>query len=215
MAKRRKNPGSSETTTLLILGGVAVGGYLLYENFFATPAVAAAPAGSPTGTTPAAPVTTSPSAPAGNPTVNAIGEPINYTTPGGGSALTPTTLAGLWNDIQAWAATDSNFTSVGGVLQGTPDHWSFYISYIWPNAPTGWAGAWPPDTNAMVSAALPGVDFTQPMTGARWWAVVMPGLQGGGLSGLACGCDGGGEVWFWLLGAVTATALLAYFGSRQ
>jgi hypothetical protein len=133
-----------------------------------------------------------------NTTLTAGGQPATYNTPGGGTAPTPTTLAGLWTAIQQWAASDSNFTTVGGVLQGPPGHWNFYVNFIWPNTPTGWAGAWPPDFNAILTTALPGLDVNQPITASRWWSTVQPALQQGGLSGLR-GLSG--------LGAITPFAV--------
>jgi hypothetical protein len=204
------------TETLLILGGVAVGGYFLY-NWLTTPVAVAAPTatGTPTTGTTTNPPASTPVGPE-SPTLNAIGEPMSYEVPGGGRATTPTTLAGLWVDIQGWAATDSNFQSVGGVLQGTPDHWSYYISMIWPNTPTGYTGSWPPDTNSILAAALPGLDFTQPMTSSRFWSTILPALQSGGLSGLGCGCDGGPGAAAWLvIGALAGAILLGVVEAQR
>jgi hypothetical protein len=127
-----------------------------------------------------------PPAPSNNPPAVATGgtngEPATYTLPGGaGSAATPTTLAGLWSAIQQWAASDSNFTTSGGVLSGLPDHWNFYVNYIWPVAPTGYSGgSWPPNMNAV----FPGYDANTPMTASQFWGGMSTYLQSGGLSGL-------------------------------
>ena len=107
-------------------------------------------------------------------------QPATFQTPGGGTAATPANLAGLWAAIQQWAASDSAFTTSGGVVSGSPYHWSFYVSYIWPNAPSGWSGTWPPD----LSSVFPGVDLTQPMTASTFWAGMGAALQKAGLSGL-------------------------------
>ena len=155
-------------------------GQAVYKNLMGT---ASAPSAGTTSSAPTQPVGAGsevPPAPTPAPTSSTLGEPATYTTPQGGQAPTPTTLAGLWTAIQAWAAADSSFTSSGGVISGLPDHWNFYVSYIWPSAPTGYTGAWPPD----VGTVFPGVDVNTPMTASQFWAGMGAYLQTGGLSGL-------------------------------
>ena len=143
----------------------------------ATPATPTTPAAPAAPATPASPATPAPTS-----GLTSNGEPATYTGPGNVQLPTPTTLAGLWTAIQGWAAADTSFTNSGGVLSGLPDHWNFYVPYVWPNAPTGYSGgSWPPNINTV----FPGVNVNTPMTAAQFWAGMQPYLQQGGLSGLS------------------------------
>lgn len=149
-----------DTGKVLLLGGAGVAAWWFYENYM-TPATAAATAAAPSA--PSAPV-----------------QPATAPAPGGGTQSTPSTLAGLWAAIQQWAAADSNFTGTGMSRTGTPFHWSYYLSYVWPNAPAGYSGTWPPD----LGTVFPGVDLNQPMTASTFWGGMGAYLGGKGLSGL-------------------------------
>ena len=132
----------SSGSNLLVLGGVALGGYWLYENFFATAATAAAgttstgtaastgtagspcPAGEILGSTGACEPISGTTLESGTGTSGAVkaAGPTTYPTPGGGTAPIPVTLAGIWAAIQQWADQDTKFSqqpatfsNVGGV----------------------------------------------------------------------------------------------------
>ena len=160
---------------------------------------AASTSSSSTGTTGAStngttPATTSSSSTGTSSTPATVGEsstePATYPTPGGGSATTPTNLAGLWSAILPWVAQDTNFTGSSGSYSGTGDHWMFYITEVWPNAPAGYSGVWPPD----FATVFPGVDESAQMTQSTFWTGIQSYLQGQGLSGFrGMGCDGGGS----------------------
>lgn len=158
--------------------------------FSATP-TSSTGTGTGTGTTATGTQTTTTPPTNAAPTGASNGEPATYTTPAGGQSATPTTLAGLWAAIQQWAAADGNLNGAGsGVLQGLPDHWNFYVGYIWPSAPSGYSGtSWPPDLNAV----FPGYDASTSMTGTQFWTGMHAYLQAGGLSGLR-GLSGLGSV---------------------
>ncbi len=183
-----------------------------------TPAAPAAGSNVVAANNPAPPATTTTEAP---PTVTPPPTQTTYPTPGGGTSATPTTLAGLWAAIQQWAAQDSNFTGSGANLTGSLDHWNFYVTEVWPTAPAGFAGNWPPNFNA----AFPGTDTGATMvTATQYWAAMQPFLAGQGLSGLLAGlgcgdCDGGGTglLTMLLAGAAGAALLvvLASQGGRQ
>jgi hypothetical protein len=221
------------TSTILVLGGVAVGGYFLW-NMLSTPAAAAAPtptpapapAPSPTpvnsggvppssgsGPAPAAPPPSkAPAAP--TPGTVGAGEPANYNAQGGVSTSTPQNLAGLWLSILAWAQTDPAFT-VGsdGQLSASGYEWMTYVNAIWPQAPVGFTGTWPPDLGSM----FPGVDLSAQMTQNTFFGGLMSFMHTAvpGLSGMGCACDGGNNsaLW-WLMGAAAGAALLALFANR-
>jgi hypothetical protein len=88
-----------------------------------------------------------------------------------------------------------------------------YVNAIWPQAPVGFTGTWPPDLGSM----FPGVDLTAQMTQNTFFAGLMSFMHTAdpGLSGLGCGCDGGNNsaLW-WLMGAAAGAALLAVFANR-
>ena len=66
----------------------------------------------------------------------------------------------------------------------------FYITEVWPNAPAGYSGVWPPD----FATVFPGVDESAQMTQSTFWTGIQSYLQGQGLSGFrGMGCDGGGS----------------------
>lgn len=138
------------------------------------------------------------------------GEPTTYPTPGGGTGTTPTNLAGLWSAMQAWAGQDTNFTGSGSSLEGSGDHWMFYVTEVWPNAPAGYPSVWPPNW----ATVFPGVDESQQMTASTFWGGMQPYLQSQGLSGMrGLGCDGGGLGPMLIAAAALGVACLA-FGKR-
>jgi hypothetical protein len=164
---------------------------------------------------PAPPATTTTEAP---PTVTPPPTQTTYPTPGGGTSATPTTLAGLWAAMQAWAAQDSNFTGSGGNLTGSLDHWNYYVTEVWPTPPAGFSGNWPPNFNA----AFPNTDTGATMvTATQYWAAMQPFLAGQGLSGLLAGlgdcggCDGGGTgLLTMLLAGAAGAALLVVLAAQ-
>jgi hypothetical protein len=118
-------------TNLLVLGGVAVGGYFLYESFLAPAAVAAAPAATPA---PGATITTPPPA---------------ATTPApaaNSSAVCSGTLAAVA------ASGDPNFTPSGADFLGQPYHWQVYWN-LQPGAPALNIGAMYPDATVEITGA--------------------------------------------------------------
>lgn len=127
---------------------------------------------------------TSASAPSSSPatgsTVNTGGN-IPTSPPLGNSPTASTqTLAHIYSAIVAAAQGDGNFTNVGGVWQGTPYHWNYYLAQT-ATQPAGTSGTWPPD----LGAVFPGVDLTAPMSSTTYWAGMAPYLTSNfGLHGL-------------------------------
>lgn len=211
-----------DTGKILMLGGVAVGGYLLYSNLFATTAPA-------TGTAPA--VGTSGGAPAGT-----------FHSSGGGTLQNPKIADEIWGtsgmvavyDGQQWhapplttaeinaitqqqisvsnqtlgppptisappasfgslanmktalynaALPDQQFTGTGDSLSGTPYHWGFYLQRVLqPGSVIDLPAA------LQLTTVFPGVDLTQPMTLADFWARMGPAVAASqGLSGFLRG----------------------------
>lgn len=179
MATRKNASGSG--SSMLTLGLLAVGGYFVYEWFFATPAAA-----TPTTTTPTTPTT--PTSPTTTTTVT------TPTTPPAGSgtpsspATTPSgqTLDAIYKKIIATASADPNFTGSGASLTGLPDHFNVYL------------GLAAPGLTVPISVFS---DPNTPITVAAYWALMAPALQGAnaGLSGL--GCYGGVGAYMRGLGA--------------
>jgi hypothetical protein len=118
--------------------------------------------------------------------------------------------------MQAWAATDTNFTGSGANLTGSLDHWNFYLTYIWPTPPQTITGVWPPN----LAEVFPSATDTTQMTATQYWAGMQPYLAQMGLSGimagLGCGCDGGGgNGLLWLLvGVAAAFGAVSIWGQR-
>ena len=102
--------------SLLTLGAVAVGGYFLYENFFATPAVAAA--------APAAPAV-----PPVSTTVTTGGAPV---VPAPTPAPVGPSLASIFSNVLSGASTDPNFTGAGDALDSTGYRWNVYTGLALP-----------------------------------------------------------------------------------
>lgn len=151
----RKNAGGGNS--LMTLGLLAVGGYFLYEWFFATPAVAAT-------NSPTTPVT--PPAPATSTTGTT-------TTPTATSS--GTSLDSIYAAILSGAASDPNFTGSGSNLTGTPYHFNVYLGIAAP-------GMTIPDP-AVVFGNATAADA--PMTAAAYWAKMGPAMAAAnaGLSG--------------------------------
>src|ERR1039458_137741 len=157
--KRRRNPGSS-MGSLVTLGAVAVGGYFLYETFFATPATAAA-------TPVAVPATVAPVS-----TTVTTGGPVPVTVQ---APLAPgRSLNSIYSNVIAGASTDPNFTGAGDSLTSSGYRWNVYLGLSLP------AGKTIPN--------VPGFDLSQNMTALQYWAVMGPALtQAYGLSGFFAG----------------------------
>ena len=148
-----------DTSKLLTLGAVAVGGYFLYENFFATPAASTAT----TGATPTTGTT-------------ATGSPAATSTPSSGApAATPSTYASICAGTQAAVSgsEDPNFTPSGGDFLGSPYHWQVYWN-LQPGAPAL-------DVNSMFS------DTSAPVSGAAFCAAAQSYLAAHGLTGYLAG----------------------------
>ena len=68
--------------------------------------------------------------------------------------------AGIYSRLVAAAAADTaNFTGSGDNLTGAYDHWNYWLQRVMVN---------PPDATKV----FPGVDFSQPVTAATFWAAV-------------------------------------------
>ena len=150
-----------DSKNVLILGALGVGGYLAYRWYQnQAAAVADAPA-TATPATPApaspAPVTVAPVAPA--PVTNS--------------------LDSIYSALSA-AATAAGVNLNTGVASGTnvgPDGWNYYLASVY----TLPGGGSLPDPNGV----FPGVDRSQPMSLATYWASMSPWLaKNEGLSGL-------------------------------
>src|ERR1039458_1528982 len=153
---------ASSTGTLVTLGAVAVGGYLLY-NYLSTPVAAAA---ATTTTTPVTPTTGGTSTSTTSTSGTGTGGTSSTTGTGGGGGETQPaapSLASIYTSILAGVRTDPNFTvSTGGALQantpegmivGTPYRWAVYLNLALPtNIPS-----------PSLSTVFPGVDLTQPL----------------------------------------------------
>ena len=162
--------GTATTAIAYVYHSVSTG--LFYLSYTA-PTAAQIP---PTTTTPAASATGSSATT--TPASSASGSSATTATPSTG---TTSTLAQIWAKAQAAAAPDASFIKNGGSL--TPYQWNFYISYVQQAAPSGYSGTWPPDPQVV----FPGVDLTQPMSAATYWASMQPAMAVGGLSGLLAG----------------------------
>ena len=133
---------AKDSSSLMTLGLLAVGGYFAYEYLLA-PAAPAAGGTPATGGTPAA----------------------------GGTSTTPavaagTNWAGIYQALIAATGPDTQFTGTGNSRQATPYQWNFYLQrVISPSSPDT---ANLPDLNAV----FPGVDLSQQMTAATYWTGV-------------------------------------------
>ena len=178
MAKRKNSGGGS---SLLTLGLVAVGGYVVYEMFFATPAVASTVTTTPTGstTTAVAPASTiSTVTPAGSPT-----------------APTGSTLDSLYTAMIALITKDKDpqFTGSGSGLSASGWQFNYYLQLVGPSLSI-------PDPT-VVFGGTPAA--TGPMTAAAYWAKMAPALQASnaGLAGMGLGMYGGMGAYLQGLGA--------------
>ena len=195
MAKRKQN-ASSGGNSLLTLGLLAVGGYFVYEWFFATPAAVA----TTTTGTPATGTTTTTGTPAAGPSTS------SSSTTGGSSPAGPapvpavplddiytSMLALIADGGTAGGAQDPNFTGSGSNLTGTPYHFDVYLQLAA-------AGSTVPDPTVVFGSAT-GAD--QPMTAATYWASMGPAMAAAnpGLSGFGLGRYAGVGAYFRGLGA--------------
>ena len=179
---------SNGLSTALTVGAVALGGYWLYENFFAAPAataVSTAPASTPVGggTSPATPVSTTvttggaPTTVTPPPPPPVVEPPPSQTSRGGGPPAP--SLAALYSNILGGASTDPNFTGAGDSLSSSAYRWGTYLNIALE--PSGIPAP-------ALSTAFPGVDLSQPMTAAQFWAGMGPALTAqSGLSGFFAG----------------------------
>ena len=171
---RRKNAGGG--SNIVTLAAVGIGGYFLYE-WLTTPTAAAA---TPAASTPAA--GTSTATPTAGATVAGSTLVASSTTP---TASTPAassapavTLASLYQSLLALAGADSQFTGTGDALTGTGYQWGFYLQRILQpgsvvDLPAG----------LYLDTVFPGIDMSQPMTAAAFWAAMGPAI--GKLYGLS------------------------------
>jgi hypothetical protein len=88
------------------------------------------------------------------------------------AAATPSVLGALWSQVQSAAAKDANYIANNGQMTGS--QWNYYISYVSPNAPSGFTGpVWPPE--------VPNTSGL--MTASAYWALLQPEMVAQGLSG--------------------------------
>jgi hypothetical protein len=167
MARRRKNKGSSGET-ILLLGGLGIGAYLLW-NWLTTPTTATA--------TPSVPQTpTMPQAlPAGTSSISAATQPA--------TATAGPSLDSLYASLIQVATQNAPKTGVGPnqiqLLSGQPQMtfsaWNYYLAQVDPsltNLPTYQTVAGSPDPNTAIS-------------GPVYWGLMSPWLSANkGLSGL-------------------------------
>jgi hypothetical protein len=105
------------------------------------------------------------------------------------SPVSSGSLASMYTTLVQKASTDSFFSQVNGVWQGTPYHWNFYLQTLLP------AGDTAPDPTQV----FPNVDLTQPMPATTYWAAMAPYLTAHlGLSG---GRGMGNIPWAWRFAA--------------
>jgi hypothetical protein len=103
-------------------------------------------------------------------------------TPAATPASTPSgpSLDSLYTQLKTSATGDANFTGSGDALSGTPYHWQFYVNALEPG------------NTLNLTTAFPGVDLTQPMTAATFWAGAGPALGAEyGLTGYGLGMYAG------------------------
>jgi len=164
-----------DTGKLLTLAGLGVGGYFLYEYFFAAPAATAAPA------SPVTPVTPAPTA------GGTVSGSTVVTSPAAGSGTQHTTvssLAAMYSNLLGMASTDTQFTGSGDNLSGTGYQWGFYLQRV---LQPGQVVDLP--LALYLSTVFPGQDMTKQMTASAFWAGMGPAVgKLYGLSGLGwCG----------------------------
>ena len=177
MAKKKKNAGSDMSGSLITLGILAVGGYFVYEMFFANPATPATTSTTPT--TPSTTATTTPPASSGTTTTPPATTPSTSTgsTTPQGSALNT-----IYQQMLALIAQyqDTNFTNLSGAssMAGTPYHFNVYLAMAAP-------GDTIPDPAVVFGSEAAA---SQTITAASYWADMgpalasaNPGLSGGGL----------------------------------
>ena len=159
----RKNT-SSGGPSLLSLGLLAVGGYFVYEWFFATPATAA------TTTTPVTPATTTPVTSTPAATTSA---PATSTT----AAPAAFTLDSLYAAMLASIAAhnDPAFTGTADNLSSSAWEFGTYLNVVDPSLTV-------PDPSVVFGSQTAA---TGPMTAASYWSLMGPALRtaNAGLSG--------------------------------
>lgn len=165
-------------SSLMTLGLMAVGGYFLYEYFFAPAATAAValPAPGGTATSPA----TSTAAPPSTPGAVAGGSPAP-------AASAPSQLDTIYAALKVAAQPDTSFTGGGDLLTGLPYHWNSYLSMVY---------------SGTIPDPAPLFDVNVPITAAAYWAKMAPALKAAntGLSG-GLGCYGAAGAFLQGLGA--------------
>jgi hypothetical protein len=157
MAIRKKN--ASGGNSLLTLGLLAVGGYFVYEWFFAPSAAAST-------------TTTTTTTPASTTTTPAASTTSTSTT---ATSTSGTTLDAIYAAILSGAASDPNFTGSGSSLTGSAYHFNVYLAIAAP-------GMTIPDPASVFGNATAA---DQPMTAAAYWAKMGPAMSAAnaGLSG--------------------------------
>ena len=159
-----------DSSKVLMLGALGVGGYLAYRWYQNQAAVAAAPA----TPAPAAAVPTSPA-----PATLAPATPAPVTVAPVAPAPVTHSLDSIYSALSA-AALAAGVNLGTGVASGTnvgPDGWNYYLATVY-SLPGGGSL---PDPNSV----FPGVDRSQPMSLATYWASMAPWLGShAGLSGL-------------------------------
>ena len=198
---------------ILLLGGLAVGGYFLYQYLTGLPSdaqyVGQVPAGTGTMTLPGgttqsvtgpgylyysqsankfyvtqtAPTTaqqtalTTATSTAATGSTSNPGQVANDTAPPPPPPPSGPSLDSLYTQMKTSVVAhgDPNFTGSNDQMAGTPYHWNVYLGLVLPSGDAA------PDP----AVVFPGVDLTQPMTAATYWAGMGPALaKAYGLSGL-------------------------------
>jgi hypothetical protein len=191
MAKRRKN-ASSGGSSLLTLGLVAIGGYVVYELFFATPTTAASTTTSGSGSG------SSGSSTGGSSSTGSSSTGSTGSSPAGPAPVPAVPATPPLDDIYtamvaSIPAADGNFTGTGSSITGTPYHFGVYLALAAPSATI-------PDPSVVFGSAT-GAD--QPMTAAAYWSLMGPALASAnpGLSGFGLGRYAGVGAYMRGLGA--------------
>jgi hypothetical protein len=93
-------------------------------------------------------------------------------------------LDSIYAALKAAAASDPNFTGTGDALTSSPYRWNFYLQRVLPGATMDTPVSNTPDLNA----TFPGVDLSQNMTAAVYWAGMSNALGATqGVSGFLAG----------------------------
>lgn len=168
------------SSSLLTLGLLAVGGFVVYEMFFSAPAAPAAAPAAGTGT-------------GGSGTGTGTGTGTGSGSGTGAGTPPASTLDSIYQAMlgQIVQYTDTNFTGSGSSTTGSAYHFTFYLQRVYDGQV--------PDPSVVFGS----VDAASaPMTAAAFWAATAPALKvaNPGLSG-GLGCYGAAGAYMSGLGA--------------